>query len=146
VSRREASWPEPQCQQRAALRPRDARVDQTMARDRTRECCRLPDCSVPGKARPVTRGDASEHDARHRNDGSAEAPDEADAAVVALRRAEGAGEVTDGPPAEHGGEDDQAIDGEGTHGSPALVGSRPDGFAARGAGPFVANWDSVSPR
>jgi hypothetical protein len=41
------------------------------------------------------------------------APDEADTAVVTIGRAESARDVTDRPPAEDGGEDDQAIDEEG---------------------------------
>ena len=56
-------------------------------------------------------------------------PDEADTAVVAIGRAGHSREMTDGPPAEHGAEDDQAIGDEGTHGSPGRVRHR---LVARG--------------
>jgi hypothetical protein len=46
-------------------------------------------------------------------DERADAPDEANTAVVTIGRAESPRDVTDRPPAEDGGEDDQAIDEQG---------------------------------
>jgi hypothetical protein len=45
---------------------------------------------------------------------------------------EGCREVTDGSPAEHGGEDDQTIDDKGPHGSPVLAGPGTDGVDPAG--------------
>jgi hypothetical protein len=80
----------------------------------------------PGLVQLLSKDDGGEehrraravHDAeRERNAGEgdderANAPDEADTAVVTIGRAESR-DVTDRPPAEDSGEDDQAIDEEG---------------------------------
>jgi hypothetical protein len=88
-------------------------------------------CDEHQRAGVVDNGERERH-ARDADDERADAPDEPNAGIVAIRRMEGCREVTDGSPAEHGGEDDQTIDDKGPHGSPALAGPGTDGVDPAG--------------